>query len=75
MDCRGAANAGASILDETLAVFDELHDEFGLAYNLWVASLLAGDTRTARSRAGRSEALFREFERRSGSVIASKDRR
>jgi predicted ATPase/DNA-binding CsgD family transcriptional regulator len=50
----------ASMLDEVLAVFDELDDEFGLAYSLWLASLLAADTPTARARAARSEALFRK---------------
>jgi predicted ATPase/DNA-binding CsgD family transcriptional regulator len=51
----------ASILDESLAAFDELHDDFGLAYSLWPASLLATDTPTALALAGRSEALFREL--------------
>ncbi len=51
----------AAILDEALAVFDELQDDFGLAYTLWSASLLASDTATARARADRSETLFRKL--------------
>jgi predicted ATPase/DNA-binding CsgD family transcriptional regulator len=51
----------ASILDESLEVFDQLQDDFGLAYTLWPASLLADDARTARLRADRSERLFRQL--------------
>jgi predicted ATPase/DNA-binding CsgD family transcriptional regulator len=51
----------APIFDENLAVFDEQHDEFGLAYALWLASLLAADSHTALARADRSETLFRKL--------------
>ena len=56
----------ASVLDEALSAFDELQDDFGLAYTLWPSSLLAADVSTARARNQRSEALFRQLGARFG---------
>jgi predicted ATPase/class 3 adenylate cyclase len=54
------------LAEEMVGTFRGLHDDFGLAYSLWVASQFLPDADRARSAARESEALFRALDARFG---------